>query len=72
MGERSDVVHPIDRKMHEILALIAETTRDPCLRATAIDLQLTLPPIHDWSAAQLRALRERFTLIASVERIDGI
>ena len=54
-----DVVHPIDRKIHNILAHIAHTTSDPALRHRALDLQLTMPPVQDWSAQQHRALAKR-------------
>ena len=47
MGDCDDVVHPTDRKMHEILAHIAKTSPDPRVRYSAQDLQLTLPPIRD-------------------------
>lgn len=64
MGNDQDEVHPIDRKIHKILAHIAHTTSDPALRHTALDLQLSLPPLQDWSAHQHRALAKRqYTLL---------
>lgn len=64
MGDDQDEVHPIDRKIHKILADIAATTSDPALRRIAVDLQLTLPPLQDWSAQQHRALAmRRYTLL---------
>lgn len=64
MGDDQDEVHPIDRKINKILADIAHTTSDPALRHTALDLQLTLPPLHNWSARQHRALaKRRYTLL---------
>lgn len=57
--------------MHEILARIAETTPDPFLRHTALDLQLTLPPLKDWSDEQRRALSERYAFIALLPEAEG-
>ena len=59
MGDRDDAVHPIDRKLQGILARIADNSRDPQVRHTALDLQLTVPPVDDWSDEQLRSLYER-------------
>ncbi|WP_142278418.1 hypothetical protein [Mycobacterium europaeum] len=59
MGDDQDEVHPIDRKIHKILADIAHSTSDPALRHTALDLQLTLPSVQDWSAHQHGALAKR-------------
>lgn len=63
MGDRDDAVHPIDRKLQGILARIADSTPDPNVRHTAMDLQLTVPPVHDWSDEQLLSLYERCAFI---------
>lgn len=69
MGDDQDAVHPIDRKIHKILADIAHSTSDPALRHTALTLQLTLPPVQDWSAHQHRALaKRRITLLKLLSR----
>ena len=63
-----DTVHPIDRELHAILAHIAETTSDPHVRRSALDLQLTLPPICDWTADQIDALHTQFTEMIAFRR----
>lgn len=63
MGDREDAVHPIDRKLHGILARIADATHDAEVRDTALDLQLTVPPVDDWSDEQLHSLYERCAFI---------
>ena len=69
MSDCEDCVHPIDRRLHEILAYIAETTRDPRLRRVALDLQLTLPSVVGWSDKQLLAVYERFTVLSQRGRL---
>ena len=58
MAESADVVEPVDRKIHDILVHIMETTTDLSHREIARDLLVTLPPLREWSEDSLRAMGE--------------
>lgn len=61
-----DTVHPIDRELQAILAHIAQNASDPDVRLNALDLQLSLPPVCDWSDTEIDGLSAQFTeMIAS-------
>ena len=59
MRDADDVVDPLDRRVHAILARIAETTTDERHRELAQDLLLTLPPVQHWPAEAVRAALRR-------------
>ena len=46
--DSSDVVDPVDARIYELLAQIAERTEDKERRERIITLMLTLPPIAEW------------------------
>jgi CHAD domain-containing protein len=54
-----DVVDPVDRRVHRILARIADIARDEEVRERALELMVSMPPVDDWSAERLLALRQR-------------
>lgn len=58
MAESADVVEPVDRKIHNILVHIIETTTDVSQREITRGLLVTLPPLREWSEDSLRAMRE--------------
>ena len=58
MADGADVVDPADRRVHDILARIIETTTDDAQRETARELLLTLPPMREWPEDTLRAMYE--------------
>ena len=58
MAESEDVVEPVDRKIHDLLVHIIETTTDVSQREIARDLLVTLPPLREWSEVSLRAMHE--------------
>jgi hypothetical protein len=58
MAESEDVVEPVDRKIHDLLVHIIETTTDVSQREIARDLLVTLPPLREWSEDSLRAMHE--------------
>ena len=64
-GGSDDVVERVDRKIHDILVHIAETTTDDAQREVARDLMLTLPPVSDWPQTAFHAMSE---LAAVIER----
>ena len=63
MAESADVVEPVDRKIHDILVHIMETTTDVSQREIACDLLVTLPPLREWSEDSLRAMHELAALV---------
>ena len=58
MADGADVVDPEDRRVHDILVRIIETTTDDAQRETARELLLTLPPMREWPEDTLRAMYE--------------
>jgi hypothetical protein len=60
VADQDDVVEPVDRRIHDILVHIAETSSDDSQRALARDLMLTLPPVKHWPEHTVGALYERF------------
>jgi hypothetical protein len=58
MTDGADVVDPADRRVHDILVRIIETTTDDAQRETARELLLTLPPMREWPEDTLRAMYE--------------
>ena len=58
MADGEDVVDPADRRVHDILVRIIETTTDDAQRDTARELLLTLPPMREWPEDTLRAMYE--------------
>ena len=58
MAESADVVEPVDRKIHDILVHIIETTTDVSQRGIARELLVTLPPLRQWSEDSLRAMHQ--------------
>jgi hypothetical protein len=55
MRDPDDLVRPVDRKLHDILAHIADTTDDDNQRQQALDLVLTLALVKDRSEDEMRA-----------------
>ena len=70
MRDPEDVVDPIDRKVHDILVHIMETTTDEGRRQRARDLRFTLPPVKDWPDETLRAAYERFMSDSRLGRVS--
>jgi len=68
MADGADVVDPADRRVHDILVRIIETTTDDAQRETARELLLTLPPMREWPEDTLRAMYE---VLAFVEIRKG-
>jgi hypothetical protein len=68
MADGEDVVDPADRRVHDILVRIIETTTDDAERETARELLLTLPPMREWPEDTLRAMYE---VLAFVEIRKG-
>jgi len=58
MTDGADVVDPADRRVHDILVRIIETTTDDAQRETARELLLTLPPMRELPQDTLRAMYE--------------
>jgi hypothetical protein len=66
--DSSDVVHPADARIYELLAQIAESTEDTEKRERIISLMLTLPPIAEWPGEVLEQWRGIHDYIRSLRR----
>jgi hypothetical protein len=64
-----DVVDPGDAALQELLANIAERTRDPARRDKLLNFLLTMPPLVEWSAEELEMLTETSAYIRSLARL---
>jgi hypothetical protein len=64
-----DVVDPGDEALQELLANIAERTRDPARRDKLLNFLLTMPPLVEWSAEELEMLTETCAYIRSLVRL---
>jgi hypothetical protein len=61
--DEDDVVHPVDRKVHRILAHLVDSSDDEMLRESARPLMLTMPPVREWPAERVAALHDWASLV---------
>jgi hypothetical protein len=68
--ESDDVVDPGDAALQELLACMAEHSRDAELRDTYLDYVMTVPPLAEWPAESLDGLMETGRYLISLGRLS--
>jgi hypothetical protein len=63
-----DVVAPVDARLHDVLAQIADMTTEHASRDQVVDLMLTLPPIAQWPPEVFDECRKMLEYVRRLRR----